>query len=127
VGLGTQEIHLGVPLLPEDLSGMPYKDRKELVVAAINATGPANAVEEPFPGDPELAARVEERVARTGVDEPHAVLMEVLAARADLHPASAAVVEGDRKGSLAVGSDPLGQWLGELARRLYGPRGPSVR
>ncbi|MEQ1567194.1 MAG: 1-acyl-sn-glycerol-3-phosphate acyltransferase [Myxococcota bacterium] len=127
LGMGTQDVHVGVPLSPEELGALPYKERKDRVVAAINATGPSNAIEQPHPGDPDLDRRVRARMARTGVDEPHATILEVLSDLPDPTPASIALLVGDRTGALATEPTPHGRWLAELARRLYGPSGAKVR
>jgi hypothetical protein len=39
---------------------------------------------------------------------------------------TAALLEGVSSGSLAVGEDARGRWLGIVARLLYGPKGPGV-
>ena len=43
-----------------------------------------------------------------------------------LSPEMAALVAGARAGELRVSATPEGRWLAELARRLFGPRGPKV-
>ncbi len=126
MGMGSQDLWFGEPILPEELAALPYKQRKDRVISAINSVGPPKADEVPFTGDAFLSGRVTERVARTGVDEPHAVLMEILAERHDPHPDTARIVEGDRTGVLRLGTDANEAWLGELAERLYGPRGSRI-
>ncbi|HHH31814.1 MAG TPA: hypothetical protein ENK57_26165 [Polyangiaceae bacterium] len=124
VGMGQQDIYLGTPIPPERFEATPYKERKAIVIDAVNAMGPSNAEEEPFPGDPDLEQRVAERVARTGVIPEHATLYEVLADRArdrpmGTHPMIAALLAADG-GRLPVDDSPRGQWLAELGRRLLG-------
>ena len=124
VGMGQQDIYLGRPIPPESFEATPYKERKALVIDAVNAMGPSNAEEESFPADPDLQHRVAERVARTGVTEEHATLFEVLAERARdrpmaTHPMIAQLLAADRA-SLDTDDSPRGRWLAELGRRLLG-------
>ena len=126
LGMGQQDVYLGRPILPEELGSLTYKDRKERVVAAINAAGPPHHEEQPFPGNPELAKSVSAWVADTGAQLPHAVVLQTLLRADGLTPALERVVEGVMAGQLSVGSEPAEVWLGELARRLYGPSGPTV-
>jgi len=124
VGMGRQDIHLGRPIPPETFEATPYKERKAIVIEAVNALGPSNAVEEPFEGDHDLEDRVAARVARTGVIPEHATLFEMLADRARerpmaTHPMIQTLLAADG-GSLATDDSPRGRWLAELARRLLG-------
>ena len=66
LGFGRQDYWLGAPIFPEELAKLPYKDRRQAVIDAINGLGPDNAEEEPQPGDPDFAAEVEDWVAATG-------------------------------------------------------------
>ncbi|HCF57433.1 MAG TPA: hypothetical protein DFS52_05500, partial [Myxococcales bacterium] len=126
IGMGKQDLYFGKPMPPEELSALPYKERKERVIAAINALGPANAVEEPLPGDPAFAALVDERVGRTGASHEHATLLEVLRELGDPHPEIRELIEAEDEGLLTLSGDGKGRWLAELARRLYGERGAKV-
>jgi 1-acyl-sn-glycerol-3-phosphate acyltransferase len=127
VGMGWQDIWLGEPIPAEELAALPYKERKERVISAINALGVDNAHEVPSEGDPAFLYRVNTRCSRTGVDQPHAVLFEVLAEQHSPHPDVVRIIEGDRRGLLEVGNTPVDQWVAELARRLYGPFGAQIR
>jgi hypothetical protein len=62
----------------------------------------------PLPGDPELAAAVAARMASTGVDEPHAVIAEVLLRGGRASPETVAMIEGTADRA----------WTVELGRRL---------
>jgi hypothetical protein len=87
----------------------------------MNAIGsPPKAAEEPFAGDPAFAAKVAARLARTGVDEPHAVLAEVLAEAPDLHPDLHKLLDSEGKKRSPFSGDPRGAWLDELRTRLLG-------
>jgi 3-oxoacyl-(acyl-carrier-protein) synthase/3-hydroxymyristoyl/3-hydroxydecanoyl-(acyl carrier protein) dehydratase/1-acyl-sn-glycerol-3-phosphate acyltransferase len=127
VGMGWQDIWLGTPIPAEELAALPYKERKDRVVSAINALGVDNAHEVPSDGDPAFQYRVNTRTSRTGVDQPHAVLFEILAEQHSPHPDVVRILEGDRRGLLEVGDGPVEQWIAELARRLYGPFGAQIR
>jgi hypothetical protein len=120
LGMGRQDIHLGRPLLPEDLASQHYGARKERVVRAINGLGAPNAAEEPLPGDPAFAARVRSRQEARGVSHEHATLHEVLA---DL-PAPGAQIRrllaAPDAAALDDDGSPEGLWLSELGRRLLG-------
>ena len=41
VGMGGQQITIGAAILPAELASLPYKERKERVIDAINGLGPA--------------------------------------------------------------------------------------
>jgi 3-oxoacyl-(acyl-carrier-protein) synthase/3-hydroxymyristoyl/3-hydroxydecanoyl-(acyl carrier protein) dehydratase/1-acyl-sn-glycerol-3-phosphate acyltransferase len=126
VGMGQQDIHIGVPITPDDLRPLNYRDRRQRVIDAINNLGPANEVEEPLPPDPTFAAAVHAWSEGTGADVGHATLFCILEQLPDICPEMAALVVGARAGELRVSSPPEGRWLAELARRLVGPRGPRV-
>jgi 3-oxoacyl-(acyl-carrier-protein) synthase/3-hydroxymyristoyl/3-hydroxydecanoyl-(acyl carrier protein) dehydratase/1-acyl-sn-glycerol-3-phosphate acyltransferase len=126
VGMGRQDIYVGAPIAPETLAAMPYKPRKDHMIAAINGLGPDNAVEVPFPGDPVFEASVASWVAQTGVDTTHATIFRALEAYGPRTAVLQALVAAARTGRLQVPEGPEGVWLAELARRLYGPRGPAV-
>jgi len=111
--------------LPTTLAAMPYKERKELVIASINALGDPDH-EEPHAPDPALLERVERRSAATGATFDDSVLLEVLCDRAPGSDGAARLVRGVHDGRLALSDTPEDRWLGRLARRLYGPRGPEV-
>ena len=119
VGMGRQDIHLGRPLLPELFEALPYKERKGVVIDAINALGPPNALEQPAAPDPEFAAVVREHVAKTGVSEEHAVLFETLA-RVSEPCAAVSRLLAARGGGLTFSDTPEDRWLAELGRRLLG-------
>jgi hypothetical protein len=126
VGMGQQDIHIGRPLAPDELRPLNYRDRRHRVIDAINHLGPANDVEEPLPPDPSFAAPVRAWSESTGAKLGHAALLCILEQLAHPSPETAALVAGARAGELRVPTTPEGRWLAELARRLFGPRGPKV-
>ena len=126
VGFGRQDYWLGRPILPEELKALPLKERKEAVLAAMNALGPPLATETPLGGDPQFGAAVEAWRARTGASLEDAVLLMTLAGAKSPGAEVRRLQEGAREGALRVGTDARAQWLGRLAKRLFGPRGPRV-
>jgi hypothetical protein len=54
------------------------------------------------------------------------VLFATLAAAPSPSPGTRALVEAAGAGHLHVGASPEEQWLGRLARFLFGPRGPEI-
>jgi acyl transferase domain-containing protein/3-hydroxymyristoyl/3-hydroxydecanoyl-(acyl carrier protein) dehydratase/1-acyl-sn-glycerol-3-phosphate acyltransferase len=126
LGLGRQDYWVGRPILPEELQALPLKERKAAVLAAMNALGPALADEQPFPGDAQLVADVEAWRSRTGCSEEDAVLFVTLATQTGLGAEAQRLVDGARAWRLSLDGDARSQWLGGLARRFFGPRGPTV-
>ena len=108
LGFGKQEIWIGAPILPETLNSMPYGERKKLVIAAINALGPDNAVEGPFDADPAFAERVAAWSKSSGVREDDAALREVLVEGLD-------PCDDTRK---LLAGEPDSDWLKALAERI---------
>jgi 1-acyl-sn-glycerol-3-phosphate acyltransferase len=126
VGYGRQDYWVGRPMLPEELAALPLKARREVVVAAINTLGPDLRTETPFPGDPQFAAAVEGWRARTGASLEDSVFFATLAGLRSTGPEVKHLLEGARAGKLVLTAEPRAQWLGQLAKRLFGPRGPVI-
>jgi acyl transferase domain-containing protein/3-hydroxymyristoyl/3-hydroxydecanoyl-(acyl carrier protein) dehydratase/1-acyl-sn-glycerol-3-phosphate acyltransferase len=83
LGLARQDIHLGTPLLPEELAQLPSGLRRDRVLAAINRTGQDCATEMPNPGDPVFAEAVAALATELGLDLPRAVVLQTLVESAD--------------------------------------------
>jgi 3-hydroxymyristoyl/3-hydroxydecanoyl-(acyl carrier protein) dehydratase/1-acyl-sn-glycerol-3-phosphate acyltransferase len=118
LGMGRQDIYFGRPMLPENLARMPYGERRQRVLAAINALGPGHAIEEPFAGDVDFANGVAKWQAEHGVSEEHAVLGCILTERQE--PTAETRLLLAAKTSAALGDEAVGRWLTELARRVLG-------
>jgi len=112
--LGKQDIYFGTPILPETLAAVTYRERKSMVLEALNLVGPPIDDEQPNPGDPELRARAERSRSVRGLSAEHAVLREVLCDLAGRHP------DLTRLLSLDPGARTGEGWLDELAARLVG-------
>ena len=128
VGMGTQDIWIGRPIAASELAGLPLKERKQVVIDAINALGPSNADEVPNPPNQRFADKVAKWMAATGADEPHATLLCTLA-ELDEPPTDAItrLLAARKSGALALDDTPADRWLETLARRLFGPDGPMAR
>jgi hypothetical protein len=126
VGFGRQDYWLGRPLFPEDLARLPLKARKDVVLAAMNTLGPEFGTETPLPGDARFGAEVEAWRARTGASAEDAVLFATLAGLQNPGAAVRTLLDGARAGKLTLTADARSQWLGRLAQRLFGPKGPVV-
>ncbi|MCO4746202.1 MAG: 1-acyl-sn-glycerol-3-phosphate acyltransferase [Proteobacteria bacterium] len=120
VGHGRQDIYLGVPIWPEQLSALGLRERRAFVKDAINATGDWST-EQPNPGDPEFEAAVREWMAKTGASEAHAAMWCTLERLDAPGEAIQRLVDGGQTGSLELGDGPEDAWLRVLAGWVYGP------
>jgi acyl transferase domain-containing protein/3-hydroxymyristoyl/3-hydroxydecanoyl-(acyl carrier protein) dehydratase/1-acyl-sn-glycerol-3-phosphate acyltransferase len=119
VGMGRQDYWVGRPILPEELTGLPYRERKELVLAAMNALGPADEV--PGHADSAFAAGVDRWVAESGATHEDATVLAALADYPEVIPELRAILDA-RSGGYAAADGPKGAWLAALAQRLLGAR-----
>ena len=126
MGMGQQDVYIGSPLAPEQLRPLNYRDRRHHVIDAINHLGPPNDVEEPLPPEPAFAAAVRAWSEGTGASLGHATMFCILEQLSDRCPEIAGLLKGARASELRVSTTPESRWLAELARRLFGPRGPRV-
>ena len=124
VGMGRQDYYVGRPLMPAELSALPYKERVGTVIAAINRLGPSAEEEQPQAGDRELAAAVDGRAARTGVGVGLATIVEVLRARPSRSEAVGRLLAAV-DGPLGQGDDAESRWLNDLAGMLSGAAKPA--
>ena len=111
-------------ILSDELQGLPYKERIDLVVGAINGLGPRADEEVPFEGDPAFAAKVDAWVEQTGATPNHATLFRALEELRTPGLEVERLLEGGRPrdGQLREDDSPKGRWLAELARRLKAPQ-----
>jgi len=125
-GMAKQDYYFGAPILPSKLASLSYKARIELVVSAINGLGPPNEIEEPHAGDPALEASVQSWMRDTGAEYGPATLFRLLEALADPCDDVRDLVRGARAGEARFPDTIKGRWVAELARMLFGSRGPRV-
>ncbi len=120
VGYGRQRYWIGRPIAPAELAAMPYKDRNEAVMRAINRLGPAE--DTPRGGDSGLATRAAERASRTGVGLGLATVAQVLVERPGGGEETARLRRSLEGGlGAGLGTDPRGAWLERLVRLLSSP------
>ena len=123
---GRQDYWLGRPLMPEALAELSLKEKLETVLNALNGLGPDLSLETPAPGEAAFAASVAAWRARSGASLNDAVLYSALCKLAHPSPETRSLLAGARSGRLLLQPDPRSQWLGCLARRVYGPHGPIL-
>ncbi|MBN8616319.1 MAG: polyketide synthase dehydratase domain-containing protein [Deltaproteobacteria bacterium] len=123
VGMGRQDYIVGSPIEPEALASMPYKDRTETVMRAINALGPGHEIEAPFESDASFEAEVAAWSEHHGIDEAHAAVALALLGYAAAHGGAMseegrALVEAVRGERILGHATAEDRWLAELAARL---------
>lgn len=102
------------------LRPLPLRERRPAVLDAIHAAWPPPEAEQPNPPDAAVAAAVTAHAA--------AVLLHALAGLPDPCEDTRRLLEGWRDGRLVLpAADPGTARMGGFARRLYGPRGATVR
>ncbi|MDQ3263752.1 MAG: 1-acyl-sn-glycerol-3-phosphate acyltransferase [Myxococcota bacterium] len=126
VGMGRQDLYLGELLTAESLRPLAYGERRERVLSAINGLGPPASVESPLDPDPLFEESVRRWMAETGASLGHAAIFRILEAQEAPSVPIRELVRAARTGTLRVPDTAEGRWLAELARRLYGERGPKV-
>lgn len=122
-----QDYTIGTPISAQELGTLGYAERGRRVLAALNTLGPPLEDEEPNVGDPDFSARIKKWQKETGASEIEATFLRVLQDAPVAGEEAVRLIEGARRRSLRVGTDPKSAWLGQLASRLYGPKGPKVK
>ncbi len=122
-GMGRQDYYVGTPIEPETLASMPYKERTESVMRAINALGPGHEIEAPFESDPSFEAEIAAWSQHHGIDEAHAAVALALLGYATAHGGAMseqgrALVEAVRGERILGHATAEDRWLAELASRL---------
>ncbi|MFT5355418.1 MAG: 3-oxoacyl-(acyl-carrier-protein) synthase/3-hydroxymyristoyl [Polyangiales bacterium] len=104
IGLGQQTFSLGKPIYPDELRGVPYKERTERVLRAIGDQRPRD--ETPGPAQGDLSARV-------GAITPQRVARAVLESLEDPCEATRAALAGEDHVGGAEGEwlRKFGAWL----------------
>ncbi|MCL6454186.1 MAG: polyketide synthase dehydratase domain-containing protein [Alicyclobacillus sp.] len=125
-GLAPQDVFFGSPIDPQQLQGRYLRDRKMLILDAINQTGAVSRQGGLNRGNKGLASEVAQLVGKWNMDPAYALLVAGLSALRHPGPDTVQILKGLRDGVLRVDSDAHGRWLGEVAQLLYGPSGPRV-
>jgi len=120
LGMAKQTIHLGAPIQPAALNALPYKERTQSVVDAINALGPSAATETPAPGDAAFDAKVRARVDASNRGIGLATVIEVLHELDAPSDAVARLLAAADGAKLDAGHGPEAEWLRGLARVMLG-------
>jgi 3-hydroxymyristoyl/3-hydroxydecanoyl-(acyl carrier protein) dehydratase/1-acyl-sn-glycerol-3-phosphate acyltransferase len=123
---GPQDYTIGKPIPAQELGELAYVERGRRVLAELNALAPSVKEEKPNAGDFDFTARVAKWQKETGASEIEATFFRVLQEASGAGEETQRLIEGARRRSLRVGTDPKSAWLGSLATRLYGPKGPRV-
>jgi hypothetical protein len=112
---------LAAPSSPPSSRSLPLKERKQVVIDAINGLGPGPAREAPSAPDPAFGARVEQWMARAGMTPEKAALAATLEALPHLRSeATGRLVSALREGRALGGDEPREQWLEGFRRWLGG-------
>jgi hypothetical protein len=119
LGYCKQDYHVGRPISPKELIALPYAERRNRVIEALNSVGPSHDVETPYSPDPDFIKDVNSWIDDKGVAEVQAVLFKTMERLKNLGHESKAFIRGAHKG-FSFGNDPKGRWLADLAGMLFG-------
>ena len=124
-GMGRQDYYVGAPIEPETLAKIPYKERTELVMSAINGLGPGHESEAPFESDPSFEAEVEAWAKHHQITPAHAAVALALLTYGAQHAGelsdearSSIEVLRQERSIESLPHDARGLWLRELTTRL---------
>ena len=126
VGHGSQEYWIGEPIEAAALRSMPLRDRVDHVITAINTLGGSHDQEVPLAPDPDFARRCESWQRRTGCDEVFATAWQILTKTADPSPETTTLRQAAEAGAYRSDGTATGDWLGDVAKLLFGPHGPTI-
>jgi len=87
---------------------------------------PPNDEERPSPGDASFAAAVSDWQQRTGASLGYATIFRILEVLTGACAEVQALVRGGSAGRDDAPASAEGVWLADLARKLFGPNGPTV-
>ena len=123
----TKEIWDGTTFYADhpQLEALPYAQRRQRVMAAINNLGVTAEREVPSAPDPAFAARVTAFMQK-GLTEPCAVMMAgfeaLLASGFDITPEARTIITAAETGELQIRQDRHGEWMAGLVRWMFGAR-----
>ena len=118
VGFGKQTYHVGRPIRPQRLAGMPLVEQRDLALEALNAVGPALDTELPADPQTEFADEVTRMRARHQMPEVQAVAAAVLARWTEPSEPTEVLNRAIERGQTNFGDDAWGRWLTGAARWL---------
>ena len=119
IGYGRQDYYIGTPILPENLTQLPYADRRNSVIRAINDLGPSYKTETPNPPDPEFEKGVRAWMDEKGVTEVQAVIFKALEQLDDRDEETELFIRRAYDPKVTFGDDARGAWMDELAAWLF--------
>jgi hypothetical protein len=122
----SQNYTIGTPIEAAELAELPYAERRTRVIGAINSLGGSAGHEQPGSADPAFSRAVARYCEETGTSEVQATLMLTLMEVVNPCDDTRELIEGVNRGRLKLEKSAKGRWLGELARKLYGPRGVGL-
>jgi len=125
VGHGSQDYWIGGPIEPDQLRSLPLRDRVDYVIDAINTLGGTNRNEMPLPSDAAFADRVDAWQDRTGCDEVFATAWQILADAAAPSEETLTLRGAAAAGTYRSDGTAQGDWLGDIANLVFGPKGPT--
>jgi len=111
-----QDIHIGSPIQPDELSTLPLVAQKARVLAAINDLGPDHSSETPNAPDDEFAAAVQGLMTDKGLKEPQAVILQAIQNVGYSDDALAKVCDHIIRGAALADGSPNELWLKQLAK-----------
>lgn len=119
-GYSKQEYHVGRPIPYEKLDAMPYAQRRQYVIDAINQLGPSHETEVPNAPDPAFEKNVKKWMKTKNVSEVQAVIFKALEnIPGELDDASVRLIEKGKKSKIRFSNDAKGKWLKKMAGYLF--------
>ncbi len=123
-GHGKQDYWIGRAIEPSMLASLHLRDRRDLVLDAINALGGGNDLEEPLPQDPAFTNRVKSWQRTTGTHEVFAAAWEVLQDCENPSEDTQILLNSADEGTHTFDAAERGPWLRRMAALLRG--GPDT-
>ena len=121
VGYGKIDVWLGRPWMPHELAPFNSKQRRDKVLASMNALGaPADPLQEEGPslGDPEFVDAIKRRMHEKGVSDVAAVLHTILAMTKDPSEETSRVLAFCEGKKDALEGHPEAAWLERFAQEV---------
>ncbi|MEM6705759.1 MAG: beta-ketoacyl synthase N-terminal-like domain-containing protein, partial [Acidobacteriota bacterium] len=126
VGHGAQDYLVGRAIPASEIAELPYRERRDFVLEAMNSLGPPLELDAPSAQDLEFSERVAQWQESAGVGEVEAVFFRVLEDVAEPSEETQRLLDGAASGSLRIDDTERDLWLADVARRLLGPEGPQI-